>query len=392
MGARELMAAIHLMVGIVGVGTLALAAAYALLTLVAVLVWRRRKLARPPVKLPPVTVLKPLCGAEPGLYENLRTFCQQDYPEFQIIFGVGDAEDPALAVVARVVAEFPQLPIEVVINPQQHGHNRKISSLINMLEHARHDVLVMADSDAFVRPDYLGSVTAPLLDRKVGLVTCLYHGEPTHPVWSRLGAMYINEWYMPSVLLAWLFGHENYVSGQTLCIRRDTLEAIGGLKVIANHLADDYQLGQQVRDLGLRIVLSSYMLKAEHHEPTLESLVRHELRWMRTLCVLKPRSFRFIFFTFSLPLAVLGLLLAFPESYFATVALPLFQVTVIARLALHFVHRIRDRRPIFADLWLLPARDLLICWVWCRSFFTSRFTWRGSDFHVGDDGIMRKVT
>jgi len=386
------MAAIHLLIGIVGVGTLALAAAYALLTLVAVLVWHGRKLARPPLKLPPVTVLKPLCGAEPGLYENLRTFCQQDYPEFQIVFGVGDADDPALAVVARVVAEFPRLPIEVVINPQQHGHNRKISSLINMLEHARYDMLVMADSDAFVRPDYLSSVTAPLLDRKVGLVTCLYYGEPTHPVWSRLGAMYINEWYMPSVLLAWLFGHENYVSGQTLCIRRDTLEAIGGLKVIANHLADDYQLGQQVRDLGLRIVLSSYMLKAEHHEPTLESLVRHELRWMRTLCVLKPRSFRFIFFTFSLPLAVLGLLLVFPESYFATVALPLFQVTVVARLALHFVHRIRARRPMFADLWLLPARDLLICWVWCRSFFTSRFTWRGSDFHVGDDGIMRKVT
>jgi ceramide glucosyltransferase len=392
MGAREFMAAIHLLIGILGVGTLVLAAAYTLLTLVAVLVWRRRKSSGLPVKLPPVTVLKPLCGAEPGLYENLRTFCQQDYPEFQIVFGVGDAADPALAVVARVIAEFPQVPFEVVINPQQHGHNRKISSLINMLEYARHDVLVMADSDAFVRPDYLSSVTAPLLDRKVGLVTCLYHGEPTRAIWSRLGAMYINEWYMPSVLLAWLFGHENYVSGQTLCIRRDTLQAIGGLLGIANHLADDYQLGQLVRRLDLQIVLSSYMLKAEHHEPTLESLMTHELRWMRTLCVLKPRSFRFIFFTFSLPLAVLGLLLAVPQSYFVTIALPLFQVTVVARLALLFVHRIRDKRPLFADLWLLPARDLLICWVWCRSFFTSRFTWRGSDFHVGEDGIMRKVT
>jgi len=249
----------------------------------------------------------------------------------------------------------------------------------------------MADSDTSVGPDYLTSVTAPLLDRKVGLVTCLYHGEPTRPVWSRLGAMYINEWYMPSVLLAWLFGHENYVSGQTLCMRRETLQAIGGLLTIANHLADDYQLGQLVRSLGLRIVLSTYMLKAEHHEPTLESLVTHELRWMRTLSVLAPWSFRFIFFTFSLPLAVLGLLLVVPETYFATIALPLFQVTVVARLALHLVHRLRDKRALFADLWLLPARDLLICWVWCRTFFTSRFTWRGSDFHVGADGIMRKI-
>ena len=108
--------------------------------------------------------------------------------------------------------------------------------------------------------------------------------------------------------------------------------------------------------------------------------------------MLKPRSFRFIFFTFSLPLAVLGLLLTIPTSDFITVAVPLFQLTVLARLALHFVHRMRDRRPLLADLWLLPARDLLICWVWCRSFFTSRFTWRGSDFLVGQDGIMRKVS
>jgi ceramide glucosyltransferase len=382
---------IHVLIGILGIATLALAAAYTLLALVAVLVWGRRKAAAAAFGLPPVTVLKPLCGAEPGLYENLRTFCLQEYPQFQIVFGISEDTDPALAVVTRLVREFPALAIELVINPQQHGHNRKISSLINMLEHADHDMLVMADSDAFVRPDYLTSVTAPLLDRKVGLVTCLYHGEPTRPVWSRLGAMYINEWYMPSVLLAWLFGHQNYVSGQTLCMRRDTLQAIGGLRGIADHLADDYELGQQVRRLGLRIVLSSYVLKAEHHEPTLQSLVGHELRWMRTLCVLKPRSFRFIFFTFSLPLALLGLLLVIPESYFTTVALPLFQVTVAARLALHLEHRIRDRRPLFADLWLLPARDLLICWVWCRSFFIYRFTWRGSDFHVGADGIMRKV-
>jgi ceramide glucosyltransferase len=385
------MAAIHLLIGTLGVASLVLAAAYTLLALVAVLVWGRRKVTGAAVKLPAVTVLKPLCGAEPGLYENLRTFCRQDYPEYQIVFGLGDEADPALAVVARLVTEFPTLPIDVVINPRQHGHNRKISGLINMLEHARHDVLVMADSDTSVGPDYLTSVTAPLLDRKVGLVTCLYHGEPTRPVWSRLGAMYINEWYMPSVLLAWLFGHENYVSGQTLCMRRETLQAIGGLLTIANHLADDYQLGQLVRSLGLRIVLSTYMLKAEHHEPTLESLVTHELRWMRTLSVLAPWSFRFIFFTFSLPLAVLGLLLVVPEAYFATIALPLFQVTVVARLALHLVHRLRDKRALFADLWLLPARDLLICWVWCRTFFTSRFTWRGSDFHVGADGIMRKI-
>jgi ceramide glucosyltransferase len=386
----EDMTALQLLLGTIGVTSLAFAAVYAVLALIAVLVWRAHGAGGAPARLPPVTVLKPLCGTEPGLYEHLRSFCQQDHPEFQIVFGVGDASDPAVDVAKRLQTEFPALAIDVVVDSQQHGYNRKISSLINMLKYARHDMLVMADSDAFVGPDYLTSVTAPLLDKKVGLVTCLYHGEPTHLIWSRLGAMYINEWYMPSVLLAWLFGHQNYVSGQTLCLRRDTLRAIGGLLGIANHLADDYELGQLVRRLGLRIVLSSYRLKAEHHEPTLESLVRHELRWMRTLYVLRPVSFRFIFFTFSLPLALLGLLLG--AETFPTLAWALFQLTLVARLALHLVHRVRGGRALFADLWLLPARDLLICWVWCCSFYTSRFSWRGRDFGVGADGIMRKLT
>jgi ceramide glucosyltransferase len=384
------MAGLQSLIGTIGVTGLALAAVYALLSLVAVIVWRTRATGGVPVELPPVTVLKPLCGAEPGLYENLRSFCRQDYPEFQIVFGVGAADDPALDVAARLEAEFPKLRIDVVVDDRQHGHNRKISSLINMLKYARHDVLVMADSDVCVGPDYLTHVTAPLSDKKVGLVTCLYHAEPTQSIWSRLGAMYVNEWYMPSVLLAWLFGHQNYVSGQTLCLRRDTLQDIGGLIGITNHLADDYELGKLVRQLGLRIVLSSYRLEAEHHEPSLESLLRHELRWMRTLYVLRPMSFRFIFFTFSLPLALLGLMLG--AETFPTLAWALFQLTVLARLSLHFVHRTRDGRSWFADLWLLPVRDLLICWVWCSSFFTSRFTWRGSDFGVGADGIMRKLT
>jgi ceramide glucosyltransferase len=169
------------------------------------------------------------------------------------------------------------------------------------------------------------------------------------------------------------------------------LEAIGGLQAIVNHLADDYRLGELVRELGLRIMLSPYFLKAEHHERTLDLLVRHELRWMRTIQVLRPRSFRLIFFTFSLPLAVFGIMFAAAEPSFALVARVLFQIIVVARLALHFAHRLRGNRPLLADLWLLPARDLLICWVWFRSFFTSRITWRGHEFGVGTDGIMRRL-
>jgi ceramide glucosyltransferase len=381
---------IHPVLATVGLVSLTLATGYAVLTLVAVLTWQFRR-ASPPAapQLPAVTVLKPLCGAEPGLYDDLRSFCLQNHPQFQIVFGVRDPADPALAVVEQLVAEFPLLPIDVVIDPRLHGSNLKISNLINMMARARHDVLAIADSDTRVGSDYLATVTRPLVDRNVGLVTCIYHGVPTHKIWSRLGAMYSNEWYIPSVLLTWLFGYEGYVSGQTICMSRATLQAIGGLRAVTNHVADDYRLGELVRGLGLRVVFSPYVLSGKHHEPTLDSLTKHELRWMRTLRVLRPSSFSLLFLTFSLPLGILGRVLTADEPLFSTAGLIAFHTAVIARLALHFWHRWRVDRPLFADLWLLPARDLLTCYVWCRSFLTSRVTWRGTEFEVGPDGVMR---
>jgi ceramide glucosyltransferase len=385
---------VHWSVAVLGLACLGAAACYSVLTLMAVLVWRLRRPALHPRIMPPVTLLKPLCGAEHGLYERLRSFCQQDYREFQIVFGVRDPADPALIVVQRLQQEFPALPIEIVASPQLHGSNYKISNLINMVARARHEVLIIADSDTFVGPDYLRSVTAPLLDRTVGLVTCPYRDVPTARVWSRLGAMYINEWYMPSVLLAWLFGGGCYASGQTLCLRRQTLQAIGGFQAITNHLADDYRLGELIRGTGLRIVLSPTAVLAEHDEPGLDALTRHELRWMRTIRMLRPRSFRLIFLTFSLPMAIAGFVLsaAAAEPMLTLTARWLLAIVVIARLGVHFAHRIRSDqssdRSALADLWLLPVRDALLGWYWFVSFLSSRISWRGGEFNVDADGIM----
>jgi ceramide glucosyltransferase len=381
------MPSVQLLMTIVGFTCLGLAAGYALMAVIAALAWRMQKRPKHSRTRPPITILKPLCGAEPGLHEHLRSFFRQEYPEFQIVFGVRDPNDPACAVVKRVAAEFPSVPIDLVINPSLHGNNLKISNLINMLPSVRHDILVMADSDAFVESDYLDTVTAPLLDRNVGLVTCIYRGMPTQELWSRLGAMYVNEWYVPSVLLAWLFGHQGYVSGQTICLRRDTLEAIGGLRTLTDHLADDYRLGELVRALGLRIVLSPYMVKGVHHEPDLDSLTRHELRWMRTLHVLRPASFRLIFLTFTLPLAAVGLAAAAAGSSLSAAVWALVGIAAACRLLLHFVHRLGEESA-RSDIWLLPVRDLLIGWIWCRSFFTSHVTWRGNEFDVDADGVM----
>jgi ceramide glucosyltransferase len=271
-------------IGSIGMGVIALSAGYATVTLAAATLWRvRRQVAQPMNPASAVSVLKPLCGAEPGLYENLRSLFMQNCRGHQIIFGVRDAADPALIVVERLAREFPDRAVDIFINGHQHGSNRKVSNLINMLAHARHNLLLISDSDVLAGPDYVAAAAAPLMDRSVGLVACLYHCAPTTGIWSRLGAMYSNDWYIPSVLLSRLFGHRGYASGAALCLRRETLRDLGGFASIADHLADDYRLGELVRGLGQRIVLSPYALQLEHHETTLKCLVAHELRWMRTL-------------------------------------------------------------------------------------------------------------
>jgi ceramide glucosyltransferase len=374
---------------ITGLLCLLLSCAYAVLAVIALASRKRERPHQPQPEGPPVTVLKPLCGAEPGLYANLRSFCLQDYARFQIVFGVRDSADPALAVVERLMAEFPHLPINIVVNAQQHGANRKVSNLINMLECARHDVLVITDSDALVGPDYLATVTAPLQDETTGLVTCLYHSVPAGTRWSRLGAMYVNEWYMPSVLLGRLLGNQEFASGQTLALRRETLTAVGGLRSIAHHLADDYQLGALVRQLGKKIVLSSYVTTARQYDPSLGDLIQHETRWMRTIRALRPRSFPFLVVTFSLPLAVLGFALSALQASCFAAGLVLLLICVNARVILHRLSQRRDDTRARSGLWLLPLRDSLICWVWCRAFLTSRVTWRGAEFEVDVHGVMR---
>ena len=381
----------QVVVAALGYASLGIAAGYSTVALVAVLAWRRF-ISRPrniPPSGQPVTILKPLCGEEPGLYAQLRSFCAQQYAPFQIVFGALDPCDPALTVVARLVREFPDLPIDVVADPRRHGHNNKSSNLINMLTVARHPILLIADSDILVGPDYLATVTAPLRDERIGLVTCLSRDQPTPRLWSRLGSMYVNEWYFPSVMLAWMFGYQDYASGQTLCLRRATLEAIGGLQAFVDHLADDHQLGKLIRARGLSIVLSPYQVVAARDEPTLESLTRHELRWMRTIHILSPWSFRMIFLTFSLGLATVGVWLAYAAPAHA-LAWTLFGVTALARFGLHVAHRVGGR-SLLEDLWLVPARDLLTCALWFQSFFSRRVSWRGSEFIVDATGVMRRI-
>jgi ceramide glucosyltransferase len=257
-----------------------------------------------------VSVLKPLHGAEPRLYENLRSFCQQQHTHHELLFGVRDPDDPAIAVVQQLQREFPSLPMTLVIDQRVHGENLKVSNLINLLAHARYDWLVLADSDIQVSPDYLTRVTAPLASPEVGIVTCLYHGLAQRSWSSRLGRLFIDDWFAPSVRLAHAFGSTRFAFGSTIALRRDTLTAIGGFEALRHTLADDFWLGEFSRRLGLRTELSPVVVGTEVSETDLLSLWTHELRWLRTIRAISPAGFAMSFICFTWPMLTLALWLS----------------------------------------------------------------------------------
>ena len=367
---------------------------YLLTACLAVLLSRNKRVPRTAGALRPATVLKPLCGAEPALYEDLRSLCVQAYPVMQIIFGVQHPADPALGVVRRLQAEFPRLDIAVVIDPRRHGHSAKVSNLINMMSVARHDWLVLADSDVRVPPGYLEGVCAPLADPGVGIVTCPYRGRPVAAagragLWSELGALFVNDWFMPSVRVAALFGSRSFAFGATIALRREALSAVGGFPAIADQLADDYRLGELTRGLGLATVLSHVVVETSVDEPSFRQLVQHETRWLRTIRAVRPGGYAASAVTFSLPVAVLGCALAGA----GTGALLLLSATAAARVMLHFL--VYAPEPALGGsrrrLWALPASDVLGFALWCRGFAAREVQWRHQRYRVARDGSAHPI-
>ncbi|MGC1521527.1 MAG: bacteriohopanetetrol glucosamine biosynthesis glycosyltransferase HpnI [Steroidobacteraceae bacterium] len=367
-----------------GVALAAFAMIYGVIAYIAVSI-RIRSSGFTPRDPPAVTILKPLCGADRETYRCLRSFCDQVYPQFQIVFGVRDSTDPALDLVERLRAEFPRVDFAVAVDRRQHGTSRKVSNLINMLPLARHEYLVVSDSDVIVKRDYLAKVAGPLLDGGVGIVTCAYRGCPRRGLWSLLGSMFINEWFMPSVRVAAMAGSRAFAFGTTIGIRRQVLDRIGGFATIANQLADDYRLGELTRGLGLRTVLSEVVVETAVAESSFGDLVRHELRWLRTIRALRPMGYGFCFITFGMPVAGLGVLMARG----AAPAVGMLCVLVLTRIMLHMSVRRAGSSPL--QIALLPVRDTLSCLLWVGAFFTRSVHWRKERYRVGRDGSVHLV-
>ena len=315
---------------------------------------------RAPTDQPAITVLKPLYGADANLYENLLSFCRQDYPDFQILCGVREALDPAVAIVRRLQADFPDLDLHLVIDASVHGTNLKISNLINMMAAAKHDILVIADSDMAVTPDYLSVLAGGLEDPGIGLVTCLYAGLSVGDLWSDLGALHISHGFLPSVLVGRLVSGRAGCFGATMALRRADLEAIGGFAALKDLLADDYV-----------------------QEPSLKALFHHELRWARTIRSIAPWDFA-------------GTLVTHPIAWsLVTVALASGHPASLILMAAAFCMRCLTIRVFEHTLGLphvrthlIPIRDLLSFVVLTAAYCGRSVAWRDRWFRVTADGQL----
>lgn len=364
-------------------------AAYALLA--ALLVGRfMRGEASDAAHSPAVTILKPLHQGEPDLAQNLETFFTQDYAgPVQIVFGVHDEADPAVAVVRALQAKYPDSDTAIVADTALYGANAKISNLINMLPLAKHGTLVLSDSDIAVGRRWLSQVVAALARPGVGIVTCLYTGEPArgaHRLWSSLAAMGTSYEFLPNAVVGTSLGLAAPCFGSTIALKRATLDEVGGFAAFADQLADDYEMGRAVRARGYTLAIPAMGVGHTASEDSLSDLFHHELRWTRTIRLVNPAGHLGSIITYGFAFALMAAMLL----HFNPASLGVMAVTLAARLFLKF--RIDHLFGTYAGpYWLMPARDLLSFMIFVASLFSGTVHWRGSDFAVEPSGAMSQV-
>jgi len=327
-----------------------------------------------------VTILKPLYGAEPRLYDNLASFLRQDHDgPMQLLCGVHGPDDPAVAVVERLRRDHPAARIDLVIDTARHGANAKVGNLINMTAAIAHPVVVLSDSDIAVAPDYLARVLAALAQPGTGAVTCLYAGRGDAGFWSRMGAAQINYSYLPNLVFSATAGLVRPCMGSTIALTRDTLDRIGGFAAFADILADDYAIGDAVARLGLTVALPPMLVTHGCTDASARALARHELRWGATVRAVAPAGYAGSVVTYPLPLACLGAIIH-PLAGAGLIVASLLLRAVMKRT----IDRITGARPL--PVWLLPLRDGTGFLIFLASLFIRRVDWRGARLTMTEKG------
>ena len=354
----------------------AIAAAYQVLCLVAALRFLRRR-SPPSFTLPPVSILKPVHGLDPHFYEAIRSHALQDYPDYEILFGVSDPADPAVAPIEQLIREFPGIPIRL-ITASRKAPNQKVGVLIELARQARHPVLVVSDSDIEVPPDYLRRLVAPLERPEVGLVTCLYRGQADS--WAgRFEALAIATEFAPGVLVAPLLGVNEFALGATTALRAADLARIGGFEAVADYLADDYQLGRHIHSLGLRVVLAPMVVTTHLPNKGWKEAWRHQVRWARTVRVCRGGGYLGMPVTMATLWAMLLGVSGQAGPAAALLALRLLAGLTVARGVIGL-------RLGAADVLMIPVRDLWGVLVWLAGLTGSRVVWRGRRLRINREG------
>jgi ceramide glucosyltransferase len=354
--------------------------------------WRRSELARPlpdDAALPGVTLLKPLHGAVPDTYENLANACRLDYPRLQIVFGVADPSDPAVAIVKRLVREFPDVDIDLVVSDRRIGTNAKVSNLQNMLERARHDVLVIADADIRADAGYLRRVVPYLDEPNAGLVTCAYRAAFGDTLAHEIEALFINTDFAPMVTVARKWERQSYAFGATICIRRSVLDELGGFPAIADHLADDYQLGNMAVARGYVSVLAPAVVETVLDLDRLKEVFDHQLRWARTYRICRPGSYFASVLTHTTLWATVHLV----ATGLSTFGWQVLAAAAGTRMLVGglIATRVFGVTHLWRRIWLVPFKDLFISTIFVLAYLGSTVRWSGTRFEVQRDGRMRAL-
>lgn len=346
----------------------------------------RRKRDVPENFAPPVSVLKPLKGLDPGMYEAFVSHCRQDYAgEVELLFGVSSMDDPTVEAVRRLQSEFPEQSIHLVLCPEHLGINGKINTVVQLARAARHDYLVLTDSDIRVSPHYLnrviGGFAAPERGKPVGLVTAPYRGRAFGTLGSRLEALGIATDFFPGVLAALkLDGGARFGLGSTLAVSRAALSAAGGFESVVDALADDYQLGLRITDAGYSVAVSHEVVETAVEPYKFGEFFAHQLRWARGIRDSRHTGYLGLIFTFALPWAVFNTI----ASGGSTPSLVLLAFAIAARVlvALTVGIGLLGDRQVLRDFWLLPLRDFCALWIWVWSFASNTVEWRGKEYQL----------
>jgi ceramide glucosyltransferase len=337
-----------------------------------------------------ISVLKPLKGTDPGMYEAFRSHCLQNYPNYEIIFGVSDPADPAIEVIARLKSEFPKRDIRLAICTEILGTNVKVSNLVHMLREARHEFVVVNDSDILVPPNYLARVAGALSKPEVGLMTCLYRGKAANTLGSRLEALGIGTDFSAGVLVAQeLEGGLRFGLGATLALRKRDLKSVGGFESMLEYLADDYQVAAKLAELDLRVELSDVIVDTFLPPYSLREFLDHQLRWGRTIRESRPWGYFGLVTTFGFAWALLAVVVGQGARW----SWMLLGLSFAVRMSMAFAVGVRALRDpdLVRWFWLIPLRDVLAVFIWIGGLFGNKVRWRGEAFRL-KKGKLLKIT